>query len=110
MASKISLLMSMQVVTNGYFSFGGPVVDSPQLFPGSHTFLVAPFWVDNSGNAAIAHYEVHTNGSNATSPLAVVSAFICDQLEVDFFGQWLLVAEWNHVPETEQPSNVVGNV
>ena len=70
----------------------------PSLFPGSNNdYIVAPFWADND----ITHegqisYESH----QGTDLLTHVSFFIRQLLQTDFSGTWMLVAEWEDVPQT----------
>ena len=77
---------------NGTFS-------SPVHFPGTSSsyYLVAPFWARHDiTTIAEVSYEVH-NGS--TGLLSHVSAFIRQQQNTDFSGQWMVVAEWTDVPQ-----------
>ena len=71
---------------------------TPTLFPEEHSFLVAPYWSDinilRGGVSAEIPYEVHTSGSL----LSQVNAFISEEQNVSFSGQWMLVVEWREVP------------
>lgn len=93
----------MQVSTNGYFSFDEEAVyNTPQRFSPSspRTYIVAPFWANNDISNRIGQitYEVHTEGVSP-SQIALVSTFISQQQQVQFRGNWMLVAQWNGVPQ-----------
>ena len=100
-ASRTRLSSSLfQVSTNGFFSFDREVsFTNPQLFSPSFSdaALVAPFWADNdiSNRVGAISYEVHSSGS----PISRVSTFISQQQQVQFSGSWMLLAEWNNVPQ-----------
>ena len=65
-----------------------------------YNFIVAPFWANNDISSRVGHisYEVHTS---ETSPeiLSLISAFVKQQQQINFSGNWMLVAEWNNVPQ-----------
>ena len=96
----------MQVVSNGYFSFGSvphiasrPVPFSPTYYP---TYLVAPFWtdIDTSSGGGQIFYEVFDGAvSSSTTNLNLVSVFVSQVMDTDFAGSWMLVAEWSKVQE-----------
>jgi hypothetical protein len=67
---------------------------------------VAPFWADHDPRPAgqIA-YEIH--GANSEI-LSVVNRFIRQQTGTDFEGSWMLVANWDNVPEYRADANKVG--
>ena len=91
---------SIQVITNGYLSFGTSYIDFiPQLFPEGRQFLVAPFWadIDVSRGVGDIRYEVHTTSSSG-SFLTDVSDFISNVTGSQFTGHWMLLVEWNDVP------------
>ena len=101
----------MQVGTNGLISFGGPITDfSPSLFPLEHNFIVAPFWsdVDISNGVGRIRYEVHTTSSVGSTFLSNVSQFIQEQMNTSFTGQWMLLVEWDEVPQFAGSLSVVG--
>ena len=95
----VPAIFHLQVVTNGFFSFGNAITDfSPSLFPAEHNYLVAPFWADVNiagGNGGEILYEVHS-GSNAR--IDEVSRFVSQQFSTTFQGQWMLITEWKEVP------------
>ena len=78
---------------NGFFQF------VPELFPIESEYLVAPFWADvniaNMERVGDVSYQVYSSGSPL---LDTVNAFICDEKNFDFNGNWMLLAEWNDVP------------
>ena len=95
----------MQVSTNGYFSFGANTAyDKPELFPeySPSSYLVAPFWAQNDISHRVGHvaYEVHDSESSQTY-LSLVSTFISGHQQVRFNGTWMLLAEWNSVPQLD---------
>lgn len=97
-----------QVITNGFLIFGVPDIDSsPSLFPSELSFAVAPFWadVDISNGVGEIRYEVHNASSDPV--IAEVSAFVSQQQQTVFQGEWLLVAEWRDVPEFGENTSLV---
>ena len=93
----------IQVSTNGFFSFGEEAVyNTAQLFSASSPFayLVAPFWANNDISNRVGNitYEVHTT-ENSPSNVLLVSTFISQQQQVQFNGNWMLVAKWNSIPQ-----------
>ena len=101
----------LQVGTNGLISFGAPITDfSPSLFPLEHDFIVAPFWsdVDISTGVGQIRYEVHTTSSVGSTFLSNVSQFIEEQTNTSFTGQWMLLVEWEEVPQFAGLLSVVG--
>ncbi len=73
-------------------------------------YLVAPFWanVDISNRVGDVSYEVH---SSDISPeyINIVSSFISQQEQVQFNGRWMLLAEWNSVPQLGESVAAVSN-
>ena len=68
--------------------------------------VVAPFWADiNVNDGGNIWYETHTNSTSAAL-LTQVNEFIQTQHSNVFTGTWMLVAEWNNVPEFGSPSPV----
>ena len=97
---QVLLKSSFQVSSNGFFSFGGAVpYTTPQLFSStfSDAYLVAPYWASNdiSNRVGNISYEVHSS----TDYVIQVSTFISQQQQVQFNGSWMLLAEWNNVPQ-----------
>lgn len=76
--------------------------NTPQLFTSSFppAHLVAPYWANNdiSNRVGSISYEVHGSGISATY-INLVSTFISQQQQVRFNGNWMLLAEWNGVPQ-----------
>ena len=93
----------VQVSTNGFFSFGeGAMYNTPQSFSPSSpfTYIVAPFWANNDISNRVGNitYEVHTTEISPRC-ITLVSSFISQQQQVRFRGNWVLVANWNSVPQ-----------
>ena len=104
---------SLQVGTNGYFSFDKVFTDyTPYEFPGSSKVsLVSPFFsdIDTSYGTGIIRYEVHTLSQSPTV-LAEVSRIINEHTGEAFAGSWLLLAEWRNVPEYGRSQRIVSFV
>ena len=114
-ANQIYILESLQVGTNGYFSFGTRrTVYTPSRFSFTSTpnYLVAPFWadIDIRINGSIS-YEVHSTsaGSSSIALLNRVSTFISNQKNTQFSGNWMLVASWSQVPAYSGSSSIVSS-
>ena len=112
-ANHMHFVESLQVGTNGYFSFGTrQTVYTPSLFSSTSTpnYLVAPFWadIDITVHGSIS-YEVHSTsaGSSSIALLNRVSTFISNQKNTQFFGNWMLVATWSQVSQVGGSSYVV---
>lgn len=61
---------------------------------------MAPFFTDiniASGSGQIG-YEVHTVSTSETL-LSSVDIIINEHMQTNFHGEWLLVAEWDSVPQ-----------
>ncbi len=103
----------LQVSSNGFFSFDSEVAyNTPQLFSSSFpsAYLVAPFWANNDISNRIGNisYEVHSS-EDSSEYINMVSTFISQQQQVQFNGSWMLLAEWNHVPQFSGSLAVVSN-
>ena len=114
-ANQIYILESLQVGTNGYFSFGTRrTVHDPFLFSFTtpYNYLVAPFWadIDISIHGSIS-YEVHSTsaGSSSIALLNRVSTFISNQQNTQFSGNWMLVASWSQVSAYRGSSSIVSS-
>ena len=60
--------------------------------------LVAPFFADiDITEGGFIGYEIHTD-STSPSLLSQVNSLISDRTATEFYGAWLLVATWDHVP------------
>ena len=99
----------VQVGTNGYFTF--------DLFDGYAPFhfdeftymsLVAPFFsdIDISGGVGEINYEIHTDVTSQ-SVISRIDAVISEHMQIDFNGKWLLVAQWDGVPEFGSDIDIV---
>ena len=92
---------SLQVATNGYFSFGRRVtyLPSPSPFNESdiHKYIVAPYLsdIDTSSTGSVS-FEVYSNKTNS-SLLQRVSNVIQQREQNRFTGTWMLLAEWKSV-------------
>ena len=76
------------------------------LFPYDSLYLVAPFWANvdiEEGGVGNISYQVYSTGSPL---LDTVNTIISDEESINFIGHWMLVAEWNGVPEYNGPSQV----
>ena len=83
-------------------NFAEPV----SLFPYTSLYLVAPFWedVDISKGVGNISYQVYSTGSLL---LDTVNTIISDEENINnFIGHWMVVAEWDSVPEKGGPSQV----
>jgi len=96
------------VTANGFFSFGRRArYFNPVLFPesASYNYLVAPFWADHDiRSSGQISYEVHTN---YTALVSYVSTYISQQMDTNFTGSWMLVADWNEAPKHGSTENRV---
>ena len=100
----------LQVTTDGYFSFGRPVACCPDLSLSStvSNYIVAPFGSNTniaSGTGSVS-YEVH-NMTTSPGLLSKVNKHIQRSEQVRFAGTWMLVAEWNDVPQSGQTNGMV---
>ena len=70
----------------------------PRLFPVGSLYLVTPFWddVDISRGIGNISYQVYSTGSPL---LDTVNTIISYEENINFSGHWMLVAEWDSVPE-----------
>lgn len=58
---------------------------------------MALFWADHDPRpSGQISYEVHTSN---TPVMSEVSTFVSLQQNINFVGTWMLLAEWNSVPE-----------
>lgn len=99
-----------QVTTDGYFSFGRAVTCCPTLSLSSSTsnYIVAPFETNiniASGTGSVS-YEVH-NITTSPSLLSQVNRYVQRNMQTWFSGIWMLVAEWNNVPQSGQVTGMV---
>ena len=91
--------LCFQINTNGIISVNQPFLEYvPQLFPYQSLYLVTPFWddVDISVGVGNISYQVYSTGSPS---LDTVNTIISDEENITFSGHWMLVAEWDGVPE-----------
>lgn len=104
-----SQILIFQVNTNGYISFGRPLIQGPpEGFPPESvdafwTYMVAPFWADfDTTMAGNVSWEVH-NSDNSLALVRSVDAFIAvEGGDASFESSWMLVGFWENV----QPSTV----
>ena len=106
----ISRLRCIQVGTNGYISFDKVFTEYATFeFPGAgQVTLVAPFFsdIDISKGTGRISYEVHTR-RNSESLFSKVNSIINEEMGTDFFGAWLLLAEWRNAPEFGRSQTIV---
>jgi len=99
-----------QVCTNGYFVFDRVVTSyTPYLFNGFDTYsLVAPFFtdIDISRGVGQIQYEMHTTATSEYL-LSNVNKLINEHTEMEFSGEWLLIAEWRDTPAFARPLDIV---
>ena len=102
----------IQVTTDGYLSFGRPVICCPSLTSGSSVsnYIVAPFEsnINIESGTGMVSYEVH-NMTTSPGLLSKVNRHIQQSMQVRFSGTWMLVVEWNNVPQFGQPTRMVYN-
>ena len=79
---------------------------TPQLFPCCSEYLVAPFWADVDIRRGVGNisYQVYYTGSPL---LDNVSIIISDEENINFIGDWMLVAEWDGVSQYDGSPNQV---
>lgn len=79
----------------------------PVLFPNSssYSYIVAPFWADHDPRPGQISYEIH---SANTDILIVVNRFIRQQSGTAFEGSWMLLANWDDIPEYGSERDNVG--
>ena len=110
MTKCLSERFTIQVTTDGYFSFGRAITCCPSIATNdsNSNYLVAPFEADtNIGNGqGSVSYEVHNSSTNSRQ-LSRVNNFIRQQMQNKFAGNWMLVAEWRNVPQSGQTHTIV---
>ena len=95
--------------TNGYFTF--------DLFDGFSPFhfnefrsisVVAPFFADIDISRGIGeiNYEIHTDVTSQ-SIISRIDSLISEHMQIEFNGKWLLVAQWDGVPQFGGDVNIV---
>ena len=101
----------MQVATDGYFSLDGSH-DLPFIPTHNDTFidspLVAPYWTDSDVTVGVGSidYEIHTSETSQLI-LSSVDSIINKHMQTEFHGEWILLAEWDNVPEHGGIINIV---
>ena len=103
--------MSIQVLTDGLFSFTDPPFTggTPYLYKSTNnaTYTVAPFWSDiDTTQLGEVTYRVITTATSANT-VEEVSAFISRNMSTTFSGTWMIVAEWHEVPMHNTETNMV---
>lgn len=63
----------------------------------TYNYVVAPFWADV--DITISGYIAYATFTSGSPVLNQLSSFIRDQEDSFFSGNWMIVAEWNSVPE-----------
>ena len=97
------------MATNGYFTFDFFNDYSPFIFDeSSRRSLVAPFFadIDISGGIGAINYEIH-NDVTSQSIISRIDSVISEHMQIEFHGKWLLVAQWDGVPEYGGDINTV---
>lgn len=105
--SMYMYILFIQVVSDGYFSFGATPYVASRTAPFSTsyypTYLVAPFWSDtdtSAGRSGKVFYEVFDSAmTSSRMNLELVSSFITQQTGMEFSGTWMLLAEWSKVQQ-----------
>ena len=87
---------SLQVSTNGYISMGLTPTANAQSVAGANS-IIAPYGADI--DTQVAGSVKYTHFYSDYSDLDDVSDFIEDEMNVDFNGEKMMVAEWNNVAE-----------
>ena len=106
---NIVVFLLLQVSTNGYFSLGTtPSEASLTRFSSSQPrSIIAPFAADiDTKHNGYVTYSLFAGGS---SDIETVSSYIRTELEVSFYGTWMLVAEWHDVALYGESSHTVSN-
>ena len=103
----------MQVATDGYFS-----LDGDRHLPSTPTHtdtiidypLVAPYWTDSDVTVGIGSidYEIHTS-ETSQHILSSIDSIINEHMQTEFHGEWILLAEWNNVPQHRGIINFVSS-
>ena len=101
----------LQVSTNGYITFGSPlIVSEPEFLPATDydtfwSYMIAPFWADfDTTIGGTVSWELHDR-SNSPDLVEAVDSLIADEYDdPNFEGSWMLVAFWENV----QPSELDG--
>ena len=105
----------MQVATDGYFSFDGVAEDLHLLsnLNDSDDFplaVVAPYLTNNDVTVGIGSidYEIHTS-ETSQHILSSIDSIINEHMQTEFHGEWILLAEWNNVPQYGGIINIVSS-
>ena len=102
-------LYSMQVGTNGYFTFDVFAGFVPFTFNENVSLsLVAPFFTDIDISTGVGQiiYEIHTLPTSRRI-ISKVNSIIKKQTKENFRGEWMLVATWEDVPQYGTNRNIV---
>ena len=106
-----SSIPQIQIGTDGYLLFGvAQNTCCPSLFPGDPPwqYTIAPFAADgdtSSGRGEVS-YEIHTLAAGSEF-LSKVNRFIRQEKLNRFGGNWMLVVDWNQIPQSGGPTFLV---
>lgn len=95
--------------TNGYFTFREFTGYTSFVFDASgNDSLVAPFFTDIDISIGVGqiNYEIHTR-LTSQNLLSKIDSVVNEQLQANYSGRWMLVAEWNGVPQYGGDPNIV---
>ena len=101
----------MQIGTNGYFAFEEYILHEPFFFDNTTNIsIVAPLLTDfDIETCGQVNYEVHTMNTS-TFILSHISTLINQNQDIDFAGEWLVVATWKDVAHFACNPNTVRNL
>jgi len=73
-----------------------------------YNYLIAPFWTDSDITNGVG--EVFYRVYEDSEPLSWVSTYVSQQEQVSFSGTWMLIAEWNNVPQYLGETTIVSGL
>lgn len=91
---------------NGIISFDRAFsLGAPENFPSMdgdvyYSYLVAPYWSNiDTRRAGRVQYEAYLRGDSEASDqqMSEVDEFLGDEEDIDFVGEWMLLASWERV-------------
>lgn len=106
--NSIHFVHNVQIGTNGYFAFEEYILHEPFFFDNTTNIsLVAPLLADfDIETHGQVNYEVHTMNTSSYI-LSHISALINQNQDIDFAGEWLVVATWEDVTHFAYNDNTV---